>query len=264
MKMIKLSAMCAAIVLLLTSAVYVTRQNSNNSKAWNFDSSEGFAVLELFTSEGCSSCPPAEELLERVQKEAGNKPVYILAYHVDYWNRLGWKDIFSRPDFSKRQYWYHSKFTSQVYTPQLIVNGTQEFVGSDERSIRNSLSTAINEKASTALNLKARQKPQGINIHYQLASQPTEGQLVVALVQKHAVNKVKAGENEGRTLNHAQIVRQLHTFSLSPQGQGDETIALPKEFDSQNWELIGFIQNPDTGEILAAAKASVSSPSAIL
>jgi hypothetical protein len=144
------------------------------------------------------------------------------------------------------------------------VNGTQEFVGSDERAIRNSLSTALNQKANTALNLKAQQKPQGINIHYQLAGQRTQGQLIVALVQKHAINKVRAGENEGRTLSHAQIVRQLHTFSLGPKGQGEQTIALPKEFDSQNWELIGFIQNPDTGEILAATKTAVPSPSATL
>lgn len=262
MKITRLITLCAAVVLLLTSAAYVkTISSFNKRNPVNLGSGKGFAVLELFTSEGCSSCPPADELLERIQKKAGNKPVYILAYHVDYWNRLGWKDIFSNPDFSKRQYWYQSKFTSQVYTPQLIVNGTQEFVGSDDRAIRNSLSTALNEKASTALNLRAQQKPKGINIHYQLAGQPTQGQLVVALVQKHAVNKVKAGENQGRTLNHAQIVRQLHTFSLSPRGQGDEAIALPKEFDSQNWELIGFIQNPDTGEILAAAKTSVPSTS---
>ena len=70
-------------------------------------SGDGFVVLELFTSEGCSSCPKADELLARLRKEAGNKPVYILAYHIDYWDHQGWRDIFSSPEHTKRQYSYH-------------------------------------------------------------------------------------------------------------------------------------------------------------
>lgn len=263
MKMIKLSTICAAVALLSTSAAYVNLQHFNKRKPINFDSGKGFAVLELFTSEGCSSCPPADALLGRIQKEAGDKPIYILAYHVDYWNRLGWKDVFSTPNFSKRQYWYNSKFTSQVYTPQLILNGKTEFVGSDERDIRNTLTTTLNGKAATALTMQAQQKTNGINVHYQL-SQPIKGQLLLALVQKQAVSKVKAGENQGRTLLHAQIVRQFNTFHLTTQGKGDETIALPAEFDPKNWEPIGFVQDPDTGEILSAAKTSVPSSSVSL
>ncbi|MBD1386670.1 DUF1223 domain-containing protein [Mucilaginibacter rigui] len=228
------------------------------------NSGQGFAVLELFTSEGCSSCPPADELLERIQKDAGNKPVYVLAYHVDYWNRLGWKDVFSNPDFSKRQYWYNSKFTSQVYTPQLILNGKTEFVGSDEEQIRNTLTAALNGKPITTLSLQGHQVGKNLNITYLSEGQPVQGKLIVAMVQKHAVSIIKAGENKGRTLTHAQIVKQFSTFSLSPERKGSETVVLPAGFDTQKWELIGFIQNPDTGEILAAAKTSVPSPSASL
>ncbi|MBB5395261.1 thioredoxin family protein [Mucilaginibacter sp. AK015] len=259
MKMLKLSAICAAVVLLSTSAAYVDRQHLNKRKPMNFDSGNGFAVLELFTSEGCSSCPPAEALLERIQKEAGDKPVYILAYHVDYWNRLGWKDVFSSPEFSKRQYWYNSKFTSEVYTPQLIVNGKTEFVGSDEGAIRKNLTSALNEKATATLALQGLQKTNSITVHYKLTGQPLQGQLVIALVQKHGVSQVKAGENEGRILQHAQIVRQFSTFPLATDGQGSQTIALPAGFDSENWEMIGFVQNTGTGEISAAGKTTVSS-----
>ncbi|NCD72497.1 DUF1223 domain-containing protein [Mucilaginibacter agri] len=258
MKMIKLLASCAAAVVLLTSAVYVKHQQFNKSKPVNFDSGKGFAVLELFTSEGCSSCPPADELLEHIQNEVGNQPVYILAYHVDYWNRLGWKDVFSNPDFSKRQYWYNSKFTSQVYTPQLILNGSAEFVGSDETKIRSNLTSALNGKAATSLTLQARRRNGAINIQYQLQGKPVLGQLVVALVQKHAVSQVKAGENEGRRLTHIQIVRNLRKFPITTQGYGNEIIDLPAGFNSREWEVIGFIQSQETGEILSAARAEYS------
>lgn len=265
MKMIKLSALCVAVVLLLTSAAYFSNnQHFNKRQPVNFVSGQGFAVLELFTSEGCSSCPPAEELMERIQKEAGDKPVYVLAYHVDYWNRLGWKDVFSNADFSKRQYWYHNRFTSQVYTPQLILNGNTEFVGSDEGQIRKALTDALDRKTTTTLTLQAQQAGGKLNITYEVEGQPVQGSLVLALVQKHAVSIVKAGENKGRILTQAQIVRQFSTFALAPQGQGIETMTLPSGFDARNWDIIGFVQNPDTGEISAAAKISVSSPSANL
>ena len=261
MKMLKLSAICTVAVLFLTSAVYLQRKRLDQRETITSNANQGFAVLELFTSEGCSSCPAADELLERIQREATNKPIYVLAYHVDYWNRLGWKDMFSKPEFSKRQYWYKSKFTSQVYTPQLILNGKTEFVGSDEAEIRKALTSSLDGKAPGMLTLQALQKANGIAVHYRIEGGPVQGQLILALVQKHAVSKVKAGENEGKTLSHAQIVRELNTFALASEGQGDETMALPSGFDPQNWELIGFIQNPDTGEISAAAKTSVTSPS---
>src|SRR6187402_1594915 len=91
----------------------------------------GFAVVELYTSEGCSSCPPADELVSKIQKESNGQPVYILAFHVDYWNRLGWKDVFGDAAYSKRQndYAQYLKLPS-VYTPQIVVNGKKEFVGS--------------------------------------------------------------------------------------------------------------------------------------
>src|SRR6476619_4430550 len=92
----------------------------------------GFAVVELFTSEGCSSCPPADNLLARIQKEDMDKQVYLLAYHVDYWDRQGWKDRFSDAAFTQHQQqyaeWLH---LNSVYTPQMVVNGKEEFVGSN-------------------------------------------------------------------------------------------------------------------------------------
>src|ERR1700743_2334239 len=87
------------------------------------DISRGFALVELFTSEGCSSCPPADEFAARIAKENQDKPVYVLAFHVDYWDRLGWKDRYSNPEFSQRQQRYAQYLhLESVYTPQVVVN----------------------------------------------------------------------------------------------------------------------------------------------
>src|ERR1700749_4297588 len=103
------------IAAALASTAFVNARLLKKANAEN----KGVAVVELFTSEGCSSCPPADELVARIQKEDKDKQVYILAFHVDYWNRLGWKDVFSSADFSKRQNEYANWLNLQsVYTPQ--------------------------------------------------------------------------------------------------------------------------------------------------
>lgn len=256
MKTIKTSMIGVAMILLLASAICV-KQETKRSEPKSNGTGKGFAVLELFTSEGCSSCPPADELLERIQKEAGNKPVYVLAYHVDYWDRLGWKDAFSNAVFSKRQYWYNSKFTTQVYTPQLILNGQNEFVGSDEQQIRNTISKALEGTRDTSLTLRADQGTGQLQVSYRVTKHQGD-QLLIALVEKQAVSQVKAGENEGRTLRHAQIVHSLSTYKIPANGQGTEKLALPKNYDKKNWEVIAFIQNPKNGEILSADRATIN------
>lgn len=254
--MIKFSAIGAAIVLILTSAVYLNPQRTVEEKSIKKNAGKGFAVLELFTSEGCSSCPPADELIEQIQQEYADKPVYVLAYHVNYWDRQGWRDVFSAPAFTKRQYWYHQKFSTQVYTPQLIVNGTREFVGSDERAIRNTLTHVLSPQATTTtFNLQGKVQNGKLAISYQVAAPQSPAQLLVAIVQKHAISRVKAGENEGRTLFHAQIVRSLSSYQIKPEGAA--LIDIPAGFDKRNWEVIGMIQNSETGEILEAMGASL-------
>src|ERR1700743_3380708 len=101
---------------------------------------KGFAVVELFTSEGCSSCPPADAVVAKLQKESAGKPIYILAYHVDYWNHLGWKDAFSDAAYSARQKDYAQYLKIEgIYTPQIVVNGKTEFVGSEEGTLHKAI-----------------------------------------------------------------------------------------------------------------------------
>jgi hypothetical protein len=219
---------------------------------------KGFAVVELYTSEGCSSCPPADELVAKIEKESSGKPVYILAYHVDYWNRLGWKDQFSSADFSKRQNDYATYLNlSSVYTPQVIVNGKTEFVGSQEGTLRNAIKAGL-QKTTTALvelNIAGISQNQA-TLKYNAEGTDKYTVLQVAILQKQAVSKVERGENSGRTLSHVQIVHKLQTVALSANS-GTVSVSLPHSFDAQSWEIIAFLQNTANGSITGAARATM-------
>jgi hypothetical protein len=245
---------------IIISTAFTNCKNTakGNSKA-PVDDGKGFALVELFTSEGCSSCPPADELVAKVQKEVGDKPIYILAYHVDYWDRLGWKDAFSSADYSKRQNEYARWLNlSQVYTPQIIVNGKTEFVGSQEGALRKAIKNGLEGSNGVRLNLRTTYNVNNsASVQYNVEGKTGNpgSVLSLALVQKQAVIKVERGENGGRTLAHAQIVRSLQSLSLS-KNNGSTTVSLPKGVDASGWEVIGFVQNTANGAVLGAARTS--------
>ncbi len=254
MRSFKIFIVSAAIAVMAFSAAFI---NAKPYKSGSIIAGKGFAVVELFTSEGCSSCPPADELVSKVQKEYRDQPVYILAYHVDYWNRLGWRDVFSNAAYSARQYEYAKYLkTPQVYTPQIIVNGKKEFVGSEEGTLRNAIKSSLKQDASAQITLTDLKATNGkATLHYQSEGNGNNSVLLLALVQKNAVSNVKAGENKGRKLAHVQIIHELNSVVLTNGRGGVESINLPKEFNPQGWEVIALIQNTNTGEILGATKA---------
>jgi len=243
------------IVAALGSTAFINTRLLNKVNSDN----KGFAVVELFTSEGCSSCPPADELVAKIEKESANKPVYILAYHVDYWNSLGWKDAFSSADFSKRQRDYAEDLHLQsVYTPQIVVNGKTEFVGSEEGTLRNAIKTNLDKAAPAQLSLNASAIGSGqISIKYNTEGTDKNTALQIAFLQKNAQTKVERGENSGRTLSHVQIVRKLQKVLLNGNN-GVVKVTLPQGFETPGWEVIGFLQNTSSGVITAAAKATIS------
>jgi hypothetical protein len=260
MRSIKTFALAAAFVsaVVLLAAFIIPKDNAPVKNKVAADG-KGFAVVELFTSEGCSSCPPADELVARIQKEDKDKQVYILAFHVDYWNRLGWKDVFSSADYSKRQNEYANWLNLQsVYTPQIVVNGKKEFVGSEEGTLRNAITAGLRSNPAATLTLNTQKGQDHIAVQYRVTSAEKNSDLLLALVQKAAQTKVQRGENGGRTLSHVQIVRKIQSVSLSAGGNGNATIALPEGINIQDWEVIGFVQNKANGEILAATKASLT------
>ncbi|AYL98071.1 DUF1223 domain-containing protein [Mucilaginibacter celer] len=260
MERVKISSIMPFLIGIAVVAVaFINCTSAAKNSAGKTTSIEGkgFAVVELFTSEGCSSCPPADELVAKVEKEVDDKPVYILAYHVDYWDRLGWKDSFSDAAYTKRQNQYAGWLNlSQIYTPQIVVNGKTEFVGSQEGALRNAIKNGLQGSNVVKLKISAQRATSGAaTIQYSVeGSTNNSGKAVLlALVQKQAVSKVKAGENGGRTLAHSQIVREIQNVPL--KNYGSTNIALPAGFDANGYEVIGFIQDNDNGGILAAAKS---------
>lgn len=169
-------------------------------------------VIELFTSEGCSSCPPAEELFARLVDEPG---VIALGFHVDYWNKLGWTDPYSRPEWSRRQGRYSATFAAnQVYTPQLVAGGVAECVGSDETKVRAAIAAARTAPSPARVTLVVA-KPVAGKLPV-AARYDTSGDievkplaLVVALFEDGLATEVRSGENAGQKLTHQRVVRHL-------------------------------------------------------
>lgn len=244
----------AASLLLVTLSTGTAINKPTDKKLAKGD---GFVVLELFTSEGCSSCPRADELLGNIQKQTSHKPIYILSYHIDYWDHQGWRDIFSSPEHTKRQYWYARKLNSQAYTPQVVVNGKAEFVGSDKAALANVLRNSLEGTPANTLKMTGKSEEGKMIITYE-ASGNKNVDLMIALVQKNGIRQIKRGENGGRTLRHVQIVRKLESFKVSNTGLGEVRVVLPGEFRFGEWEVIGFLQDKKTGEIFAAGRITVN------
>jgi hypothetical protein len=211
--------------------------------------SKGFAVVELFTSEGCSSCPAADELISRIKSE-NKKDVYILSFHVDYWNRLGWKDVFSKQEYSARQQNYARSLSLQgVYTPQVIVNGANEFVGSDENSLNKFISKGINNGSESNIKITAIRKNNFIEIHYDIIGNEKIF-LNSAIVLPEATTQVKRGENGGRTLHHVNIVKEFKVSEA--KGSGDLRMEISKELIDKPLKVIVYTQTKQNLKILGA------------
>ena len=216
----------------------------------------GFAVIELFTSEGCSSCPAADKLVATVEEQDKNEPVYILSYHVDYWDQLGWKDRFSDAAFTERQQHYAELLhVNSIYTPQIVVNGQHEFVGSNKAALDKALSASLKDSAREKLSIQEKDSNGKIDVSYETTAS-SNAEIIINLVQKSAQTNVKAGENDGRQLTHVQIVRRQITQALSGKN-GKTVIDLPLEYKSNQWEIIAFVQDLHNGRILCAARQPV-------
>jgi hypothetical protein len=223
-------------------------------------------VVELFTSEGCSSCPPAETLLRTMdakQPVAGVQLV-VLEEHVDYWDDQGWKDPFSSHDFTVRQQAYAENLGARgPYTPEMVVDGSFEFVGSDV------------QKADAALE-KARLLPMiGVRLSsvtvangavhgvVQADPSPAKADVYVALALEHAESQVLRGENGGRHLEHVAVVERLVRVGKAANGQAfSHEFSLPLKFGEQPFRIIALVQRPGEGKILGATVERIGSTGA--
>ena len=207
-------------------------------------------LVELFTSEGCSSCPPADALLARLVREQPIPGVEVVALseHVDYWDSLGWKDRFSSPAFTDRQSGYASRLgRHNVYTPQAVVDGRTDVVGTDERGLRSASQAAAAEPHGT---LSARREGSALRIE---ATLPTHhgAEVLLAAVEESASSRVERGENAGRTLSHTSVVRSLTRVGETAAAAWTGRVELQPE--QARLRLVLFVQERGSRRVLASA-----------
>ena len=203
--------------------------------------SERPTVVELFTSEGCSSCPPADALLAEL---AGRPDVLALSFHVDYWDRLGWKDPFSSREATDRQNRYAKLLALHtVYTPQIVVDGRWEAVGSDRADVERALELARRNPPEVPVTLALDHGQAHIAVGP--GSGVAASVLLIGFDRRH-VTAVKRGENSGRTLAHVDVVRGLEEIARLSAGE----IAVPIPWHS---DLIAAVVQAADGRILGVA-----------
>jgi hypothetical protein len=212
-------------------------------------------IVELFTSEGCSSCPPADAVLERL--EAGG--AIVLGEHVTYWDHEGWKDRFSAEAFTLRQEEYVRRFhIDSAYTPQMVVNGEAEFVGSDERRARQEISKALREPKAK-VELSADDGGVVIKIA-QLPAAAKGADVILAVTETRLDTDVRGGENGGHKLRHTGVVRSLSTVGRVDGKAGDYSARaryrLDPSWKRENVKLVVFLQDRASKKIWGAAATS--------
>jgi len=224
-------------------------------------------IVELFTSEGCSSCPPADALLKELSEQQKMDGVRVVALeeHVDYWNHLGWKDPYSTAEFSQRQNDYAQVFgTDGVYTPQMVVDGQREFVGGRSREAREAIQKAANQpKAEIILVAEGDTSPGKPAFKLQIkslggVSVRGETELWVAVTEKDLQSDVNAGENSGETLKHAAVVRSLRKIDTlgDPAGYDRQIqVAIDPRWQKENVAVVVFLAEKTSRKIIGAAAA---------
>ncbi|MEU4679131.1 DUF1223 domain-containing protein [Micromonospora sp. NPDC023737] len=226
---------------------------------------EGFAVVEMFTSQGCSSCPPAEEVLSEIERDARERRqrVFALGFHVDYWDDLGWPDRFADEAYTARQQAYARAFGSgHLYTPQMVVNGTVEFVGSDRRRATSAIASALMAAATTPLALSVEDAAGGMGggrrvvVGYQTERPLERAVLNVAIVERGLVSEVARGENAGRTLRQDNVVRAFTSVGLDAE-HGRVEMEVPSDLDPAQASVVGYVQNDGDKAIVGAVAIDV-------
>ncbi|QJW91554.1 DUF1223 domain-containing protein [Spirosoma taeanense] len=213
-------------------------------------------VLELFTSQGCSSCPPADRALQELTQQAARagQAVYGLSFHVDYWNRLGWQDPFSSKQFTDRQRQYDRLLKTQTYTPQLIINGRQDVIGGQRSRIEQAIRSIQQQPASAFIGVDGSltQDAGQVTVNYSLSAKGPY-RVNVALLQKEARTAVRNGENGGRTLLNTNVVRQFITTELT-SASGRVILSYPYDLTANQTSVLIYVQRSDTGQVVGARR----------
>lgn len=213
-------------------------------------------LVELFTSEGCSDCPPAEAFLRMLDstQPVGGAQLIVLEEHVDYWDDLGWKDPFSSHSFTVRQQEYVDRLRlASAYTPQMVVDGAYQFVGSDRRSaIKAFESDRSNSKISVRITSKRIEGDQVV-LHVDVDVAPEKADVLMAIATEHAQTHVQRGENGGRDLEHVAILKNLALIGRTEKGRAfSKDVSMSTKALGTSSRVVFFLQQPNQGRILGA------------
>ena len=223
-------------------------------------------LVELFTSEGCSSCPPADALLAKLDlaQPIDGAEIIVLGEHVDYWDGQGWHDRFSSHQYTERQNEYCGRLrVDSSYTPQMIVDGTDQFVGNDAahavRAIQRAAQTPKIKLLLSQPVVDGQKVSASVSSPAQTATKKAD--LYAALVDPKDTTEVRGGENGGRRLQHAGVVRSLQRVGkLKDLGAGPVSFSLNAPADAKPGQMrvVVFAQESGQGAVLGAASASVT------
>ena len=256
----KLSILLIALLFTFSacSAQQVESQKVEVKQTKSKNQQKNLVLVELFTSEGCSSCPPADKVLARLQNEQplSNIEIVPLALHVDYWNYLGWKDEFSSNQYSQRQSGYAESFKlDSSYTPQMVIDGKTQFVGSNFETAVNAVKEAAKmKKATVEMALKNDQ------LKIEIAELPEHDTAYVwlAIAEDNLQTNVRRGENSGKKLNHAAVVREMQLLGNVESGKNNfsstANLVIPAHWKKENLSLIVFVQGQNSKQIFALGK----------
>jgi peptide-methionine (R)-S-oxide reductase len=264
----KFSAYLSKMLAVALAGCSMTSPSGLISEATAETNNQASVVVELFTSQGCSSCPPADQLLAELKQWGTEQKsaVLCLSFHVDYWNQLGWKDPYSNPAFSERQRNYAIALGQKnVFTPQMVVNGRHAFVGSKRDDAMRAIKSELDSTLPLAIKLAATvdEKQAQVKVLFEVtdsAGKPV-GDLNIALVESNAHNQVPRGENAGHDLAHVNVVRVLQTVPLQEKTSGQVVLQIPPQLAAKDCEVIAFAQDTDR-HIQGATRFSLKDPAA--
>ncbi len=247
----------------------VAIDNKRSVRAASVPEERNPVVVELFTSEGCSSCPPADELLAKIDREQpfANAQVIALEEHVDYWNNLGWTDPFSSDSATVRQYAYAGVIgNGNAYTPQMVVDGQEGFVGSRGWAAGAAIERAAQrQKADVSMRLEKTPGGRETRVSVRIGRLPEiregeKAEVWLAITETGLRSDVKRGENAGEVLHHAAVVRKLRKVGTATAGENafdsEEKLVMDSTWNAENLHVVAFVQEQKSRRILGAKSIS--------
>lgn len=262
------------VLLVLVTLVLVMRMGFGGAAASDVSqngapSNAAVPVLvELFTSEGCSSCPPADAFLTKLDglQPIPGAQVIVLGEHVDYWDHDGWKDAYSSSFFTERQEEYVRRLGAKTsYTPQMVIDGGVQMNGSDAVAVGRAIEKARSQaKIPVRISSVALENPRTIRVHLAVDALPGDfkarkADIFVAVALDHAESHVSGGENKGRDIRHVAVAESINKVGTVEKGKNfdrDVLVKVKGTPDLSNLRLIGIVQEADAGEVVGASLAS--------